>query len=296
MKSFKKFLLEQEIPPGFVPVVPQQRTTVPPKTKEEGDSINLGDYETTYRNLLMNRFKKPEEAIQYLQDLRSRRETHGHLLAPEWIIPSLDDKDIDRTLSVRFTDKPIDPEQEKNTGEISKGSTEHTLFAKPGDETQKIVSSKANNPEIKIRAFPGDLDTQRISTELSTGERPEKYKQASYDTLWHEAQHAMQLKSVLGRLFSDIKKGPSYPRTNIEIPAHMSAAKSRYRDQTGINIGPKSSPEDFGKFRQWLQNDPMSSSQELFKSFTDPKTSKQTEELARQVARAQTQQSDTYTA
>jgi hypothetical protein len=303
MKSFKQFLIEQEIP-DFIPVGPDGRTPIRPGTKRPKQEIKQkaqsGEYTTTYMKALIQRLGSKEAAEKYISDLKERRRTHGQLINPKWVLPSLEDEDLNKSVNVSLNPN-VDPTQRGVTPITIKRNRDYTV-------RDVITDPGRSDIEINVNSsFSGLPETIGAEEELKTGKR-DRSKHKMHDTLWHEFQHILQRKNMIGRKDEDVStmedetKWPGginydvktntpnysvYMTSNVELPAHLSELKARYRDQSGVQIGPKSNDKEMAGFKSWIKqnintNDQFNIADQLL---NDPKRSKQVEELLKQIAK-----------
>lgn len=308
MKTFKQFLLLQETslhpppPEGFEYVSPPQRKRKSEEPIQQTEPVEPkkadGMYTTTAREALTRRIGTPEETNKYIEDIRQRRKTHP--LQSSWILPSLEDEHLDRPMYVKVGEL-TDPAHSKTSGYYTpQGQQEGDIITDSGGWATKDNPININSNEFISKTFPYSENLKQISSELTTGKIP-KVDRPFSDTLWHEMQHVLQNPTHLGRNTSQLdsnagfllepksddpmtQKSQRYVTSPVEMAAHASAAKSQFRQQTGINLGANMSQEEFTKFKDFIKSLEQSSSMKTFYDIlTNPKTAKDAEELLRQV-------------
>ena len=325
MKSFKKFLLEQNMPniPGFEPVGmdgkpidPKKQT--PKKPEPIQGEIAHGTYTITPRQALINRLGSKEAADKYIKDIRERRANFSGDLNPSWILPSISDEDLDTEFSVS-----IDPEKKQESlPDITFGESPYLSRTNP--ETKQFTYIARSNPDIVIYSNPENISNpidqkqllaaaHRASEELKPDGKRLRDRFALTDTLWHELQHTLQQKQFLGKTREQLHGGnynateveprlsplfAKYVTRNVELPAFASEGKSRFRDysQNKLDLGANMSQETMQQMINFFKNSSNPADTVLYDALTNPKTSKQAQEMMRQVAKKDTDTSDTYTA
>lgn len=301
MKSFKQFLLnenKQSIPPGFVPVDGSgkpKKQDIPILISPDIDEVKNGLYTTTAREALARRLGGLEKANEYIGAVRERRSKYP--LSSTTILPSLEDADLDKKIEIKIS--PNVPEHlQKASGYFTPvGSYNKDTLITGVDWSSKENPVIINSNDFIRNNFPYNQNLKQVYSELTKGKIPKVEKEFT-DVLWHEMQHVLQTSNMVGKKVNqttnnaggiDIedlpKRGISkYVTSNMELAPHFAEAKSVFRSNTGINLGPNMTSEQFETFKQFLKNSQNKSHVLLYNMLVNPETKNNSEELLRQTA------------